>query len=79
MIDGYLDSKQTRVDAYAVRLAYAQLRSKLNDTPVSFACPRRRLMTYKVAVRMLRARSLAGLLTLAAVDRLQLKTLETAA
>jgi hypothetical protein len=79
LLDSYLDAEVTRVDAYSVRLVYAQLRSKLHDTPVSFACPRRRLMTYKIAVRMLRARSLAGLLTIAAVDRLGIASLETAA
>ena len=59
-----------------MRRLYANLRSKLSHPGISFACNRRRLMTYKMAVRMLRARSLAGLLTMAAVDILGLRVLE---
>lgn len=76
LLDEYLDSERTQQDPHLVRRLYAELRSKLPERPLSFACRRKRLMTYKLAVRMLCARSLAGLLTLATADILGLRVLD---
>ena len=64
LIDRFLDSSFETMMESDVRMLYARLDSKMYERGVSFACPKRRLRSYQNAARILRARSLAGLLSL---------------
>lgn len=72
LLDGYLDAETTQSSHQNVRLIYASLRCKVAEKTIPFACDERRLRTYRLAAKMLRTRSVAGLLTLAAIDSLGL-------